>query len=133
MKYDNGSDYGYAILNNLFTIEEYQKKYIVIYKFNCSAKLEVAYFHEHNIPVAAIVDSRPIRQNDKYCGVEILAPEKVLSNLPENAIIILSSAYEEPLLKELEVYGDDVLDKVIKTNLVDYDKYPNTLPKRDSA
>lgn len=122
MKYDNGSVYGFKKLDELFTVEEYKSKSIVLFGMNSAAKMEVAYFHYHEIPILAIVDNDEKKQGDDYCGVPILAPSAVLCHYPENIIILVASAVGEAIKKSILSYGKELENKIYMLDIYSYKK-----------
>lgn len=130
MKYDNGSEYGFKKLDELFTIDEYKTKSIVIFGMNSAAKMEVAYFHYHDIPIMAIVDNNPKKQGDDYCGVPVLSPSEVLDHYPENIIILVASVAEKSIEESILDFDEKLKNKIYKLDIYDYRKMTNYIEPR---
>lgn len=120
MYIDNKYSYCVNKLDSFFKKEQNRNGYIVIFGMNASAKIEIAYFHDRGIPVAAIVDNNPQKQGDFYCGEIIKNPDEVMYTLPENVIIIVSSKYyKDSITKDIIKYNDKYADKIWYSDLFD--------------
>lgn len=93
----------YEELQQLFTIEEWKSKRIILFGMNMPAKIEQQFFTSHQIPISAIVDNGTDKQGLLSDGIKVTAPKDTLAKVTDNTIIIIASgahaAMEEQCLR----------------------------------
>ncbi len=133
MYIDNKYSYCLDRLDVFFSKKEYKNGYIVIFGMNESAKIEIAYFHDRGIKIGAIVDNSAEKQGKSFCGEIVKNPREVMYDLPENAVITVSSKYNrDSITKDIINYGCQYTDKILYLDLFDYIGAPPRLTDKSN-
>lgn len=103
--YDNCIPNVYKELENLFSKEEWKKKYIVLFGMNAPSEIEMEYFYENNIPVQGFVDNNKDKWGFEYLGCKVYSPDELLGEYKENAFIIIASRAFYAMKKQLLEMG----------------------------
>ncbi len=109
IKYRNYIQDTYDELDKLYSVDEWRKKYIVLFGFNTPAEIEIKYFENHDICISAIVDNSQGKHGLSYHNNQIISPEDALENYREDTIIIIASGAYESMRKQIISmgYSDD--------------------------
>lgn len=103
--YENCISNVHKELENLFSKEEWKKKYIVLFGMNAPSEIEIEYFYKNDIPVQGIVDNSKDKWGMEYLGCKVFSPEELLGEYKENAFIIIASSAYYAMKKQLEKMG----------------------------
>lgn len=133
MYIDNKYSYCLDKLNSYFIKEEYKNAYIVIFGMNESAIFEIIYFHNIGLNIGAVVDNDINKQGESFRGEVVRDPGEVMNNLPENAIIIVSSRYSsDSITADVISYNSKYASKILYLDLFNYLEAPSLLTDKSN-
>lgn len=125
---------GYIIhrdaLDNLYRnldklIKEYDGlKTLVMFGTSKIAGMIIYYLRIHNIVIKAIIDNDKQRQGKKFDGIQIYAPEEFVKERSKDVMVLIASAHQDAMIKQLECFGC-VYEKNIR-KIVDLPKLMNS-------
>ena len=103
--YENCISNVYKELDELYTLEEWSKKYIVIFGFNAPSEIEMEYFHKNDIKVEGFIDNSKDKWGMEYLGCKVYSPEELLGEYKENAFVLIASSAYPAMKRQLEGMG----------------------------
>lgn len=92
-------------LDDLYTKEEWQSKFLVLFGFNAPSEIEYEYFSGRGIKVEAFIDNDVNKVGETYKGCPICFPEDILKYKKENVLVILASSANDAMRKQLYSMG----------------------------
>lgn len=128
MLIENCTKYVYQELDELYSKEEWKKKYIVPFGMNTPAKIEINYFLENNIPVAGIADNDKNKQGTSYRNIPVAAPKEILGQHPQDAIILIASSAYQAIENEVIEMGYQT-EEIYRLKSFDYE-FPSAFSEK---
>lgn len=95
----------YDELSTLFSVDEWRKKYIVLFGRSVPTWVELGFFYQNNIIVQGIVDNDIKKQGTVYNGCEVKSAETLLGEYRENAYIVIASRAYKEIKAQLNAMG----------------------------
>lgn len=133
MIYENKVNDYFKKMNELFSVESYKEKFIVIFGMNDSAKIEIAYFHHYKIKIGAFVDNDVEKQGLIYNTEVIRNPSDVLKDLPENTIILISAEKSaDSITKDILKYNPEYKKYIIYLDIYKFKEIKNDLTDKSN-
>ncbi|MCI9078952.1 MAG: hypothetical protein HFH68_08520 [Lachnospiraceae bacterium] len=83
----------------------FNSAYIVIFGSNEPAERIVSWLLEKDITPEAMIDNNKLKHGMSYKGIPVESPEKILSKMHDNAVILVASKYYNEMVQQLEVMG----------------------------
>lgn len=105
IKYSNCKEEVFRELDELYTIQQWREKYIVLFGLNSPAEIELDYFLSRGIKVEAFIDNDKGKWEKEYKGCKVCPPDKVLGKYHKNAIIIIASSASLSMQKQIMDMG----------------------------
>lgn len=129
MTVENCSSYVFDELENLFTIDVWKNKFIVLWGMNTSTKVEIMFFQKYSIPVAAIVDNDVEKQGRIYQGIPVCPPGEILTQRHQDTIIIVASSAYDAICHEAKALGYQEGTEIYRLKTFDYQGIPELFHK----
>ncbi len=126
---ENCSSYVFDELENLFTIEVWKNKFIVLWGMNTPAKIEIMFFQKYGIPVAAIVDNDVEKQGRIYQEIPVCPPKEILTQRHQDTIIIVASSAYDAICREAKALGYQEGTEIYRLKTFDYQGIPELFHK----
>ncbi len=95
----------YDELRELYTIEEWKKKRIILFGMNPPTEIEYDFFEENDIKVDAIVDNNKKKHGSIYKKCTVMFPSEALADIDGQTIIIIASGAHNAMEKQIVELG----------------------------
>ena len=105
LEVSNSRERMFKELEQLHSLQEYNKRKIVFFGANIGTELGCLFFQKRGIDVSCIIDNDRLKQGKKVNNVPIASFENFSEKFYDNALVFVASSAYEAMKKQLEEIG----------------------------
>jgi lipopolysaccharide cholinephosphotransferase len=105
IRYTNAIDIFYQNLDMIADMCRNSNRKVVMFGSGIPAHMTISYLKNRDVPVDAIVDNNQQLHGKQKSGITIYNPDTYLKNFDESVLVLIASAYQDAMIKQLEDLG----------------------------